>query len=161
MSERKKRMKTILKWLTTVILAVFLIFPATAYAGTSQAGDITASSGQTTQVFSHSNPEQGNMQQTIFFRGSSYHTGSRTSSSRVSGSSHYGTSGYNSYSGSRLGSGFGSHLFSFGAGWFFGSMFHPFGGSYGYGYHSFSLIGLLFDVLIIWVIWRIIRRIFR
>lgn len=70
---------------------------------------------------------------------------------------------YGSSYGSRYGfGGFGSHMFSFGTGLFLGSMFHPFGGYYGmggyYGYHGFSILSLLFDVLIIYIIWRIIRR---
>jgi hypothetical protein len=44
-------------------------------------------------------------------------------------------------------------------------MFHPFGGywggPFGYGYHGFSLFGILIDILILYIIFRIVRRFFR
>lgn len=148
-------MNSFSKWFTTVILAVFLLFPTVAYAGTSQ-NEVAVSAQM------HSNADNTTMQHTLFFRGSSYHSGSKSSSSRVSGS-RSGSSGYSSYGMGRsgFGSGFGSHLMSFGAGWFLGGMFHPFGGYYGSIYHSFSIFHFLIDLFIIWIIWRVIRRIFR
>ncbi|KPV42960.1 hypothetical protein [Alicyclobacillus ferrooxydans] len=91
----------------------------------------------------------------------------RRSTSRSYGYGGYGYSGsHQGYSGSRLGyGGFGSHLFSFGAGYMFGRLFHPFGSYYGYsgmyGYHHFSVLGLLFDLVILYIIWRVIRAFFR
>jgi hypothetical protein len=77
---------------------------------------------------------------------------------------HYSSYG-SGYSYTRPYGGFGSHLFSFGAGYMLGSFFHPFGGYYGfggmYGYHHFSIIGFLFDILILYIIWRVIRAFFR
>lgn len=99
--------------------------------------------------------------QTIGFRGGShgFHSFGRSSSRSFRGGSTF-RPGYG-----RLGGGFSSHMFSFGAGWMLGSMFHPFGGYYGWGsplgYHHFSLLGILFDLVILWIIWRIIRFIFR
>lgn len=56
---------------------------------------------------------------------------------------------------------FWSHAAAFGAGTFFGTMFHPFGGYY-YGHsYGFSLLGFLLDLLIIFIIIRIIKGIFR
>ncbi|MCL6593871.1 MAG: hypothetical protein K6T31_07835 [Alicyclobacillus sp.] len=57
-------------------------------------------------------------------------------------------------------SGWGSHLFSFGAGWLLGSMFHPFGYGVWGGYHSFSLFGLIFDLLLLYLLWRLVRWLF-
>ncbi|MCL6454164.1 MAG: hypothetical protein K6T78_11190 [Alicyclobacillus sp.] len=93
-----------------------------------------------------------------------YHSGFRSSSSRLR-SAPWSTGRYSGSYGTRTGSlfgyGTGSHLFSFGTGFLLGSMFHPFGGYYGLGYHSFSLIGLVFDLVILYIIWRIVRRFFR
>lgn len=52
---------------------------------------------------------------------------------------------------------------AFGLGSLFGSMFHPFGGGYGYGGFGggFSILGLLLDIFFIWLIFSFIRRIFR
>ncbi len=156
-------MKTVYKWLTAVILAAFLLIPATAYADSSKIGATGAEQPQAYEISNPVSPKHATKQDTIFYS-QSYHFGSRSASSRM-GKSLFGSTGYGSYSGSRSSSGFrfgiGSHLFSFGAGWFLGRMLHPFGGYYGYGYHSFSLFHILFDLFIIWVIWRVIRRIFR
>jgi hypothetical protein len=87
--------------------------------------------------------------------GGTYHSGYRSPSPGVSrgtyGSYNYGTSGWSS---------FGSHLFSFGAGWLLGSLFHPFGGYWGMTYHPFSLLGLLVDLILLAVIVMLVRRIF-
>ncbi|MGZ4032487.1 MAG: hypothetical protein ACXVP2_10060, partial [Tumebacillaceae bacterium] len=66
-----------------------------------------------------------------------------------------------SYTKSR--SGLGSFFGGMAVGGLLGSMFHPFGGGgyYGGGYGGgFSLFGLLFDVLVIYILYRIIRRLF-
>jgi hypothetical protein len=162
-------MKTILKWFTTIALALFMMAPV-GFAAVNNGGgslqDTTHSLKMEQVSFTH--PAAAKTSETIYYRGS-YHSGSRAPSSRVSGSRYsssrtgttYGSTGRSMFGGGLFGGGLGSHLFSFGTGWFIGSMFHPFGGYYGYGYHSFSLLGILFDILIIWIIWRIIRRIFR
>jgi hypothetical protein len=92
-----------------------------------------------------------------------YHSGFRAPSSGVSrpsssGSRFGGTGGYGF-----TGSGFGSHLFSFGAGWMIGSMFHPFGGYYGMGggYHGFSIFSLIIDIILIVLVWKFVRWILR
>jgi hypothetical protein len=93
--------------------------------------------------------------------------GSHSSSTRSSGTYH---SGYKSpsksfsksiFSGihSPRRSSFWSHAAAFGAGTFFGRMFHPFGGYYGHS-SGFSIFGFLVDILIIFIIIRIIKGIF-
>lgn len=87
--------------------------------------------------------------------GSTYHSGYKSPSSSVSRSS--------SYKGTTIskGSSFWSHAAAFGAGTFFGSMFHPFGGNY-YGHtYGFSMFGFLGDILAILIIIWIVKRIFR
>jgi hypothetical protein len=46
-----------------------------------------------------------------------------------------------------------------------GSLLHPFGGYYGWGpyyaYHGFSIFSLLIDALLIFIAWRLIRRLLR
>ncbi|GMA51242.1 hypothetical protein GCM10025857_25990 [Alicyclobacillus contaminans] len=39
-------------------------------------------------------------------------------------------------------------------------MFHPFGGYYGYGYHGFSLFGFIVDLILLYIAYRIVRRLF-
>lgn len=93
------------------------------------------------------------------FSGRSYSSPSRSTFGSTSRGYGYGGT---SLFGTR--SGIGSHLFSFGAGYMLGSLFHPFGGYYGfgggYGFHGFSLFGFIIDLIVLWVIWRIVRRLF-
>lgn len=89
-----------------------------------------------------------------------YHSGYKSPSSNVSRTpSSYNSP--NSYSRSSRSGSFWSHAAAFGAGAFFGHMFHPFGGHYYGSSYGFSFIGLLVDILVIYIIYRIIRRIFR
>jgi hypothetical protein len=179
-------MSAIFKWFATISLALFttivvslsitLAAPASFAAtenGASSLSNVTepAESGQIETISVSTEAATGTTLgttrlqngDTIYYRGS-YHSGSRAPSSRVSGSRYSGSrtsTTFGSTGRSMFGAGFGSHMFSFGTGWFLSSMFHPFGGYYGAGLHSFSLFGILIDVLVIWIIWRIIRRIFR
>ena len=90
----------------------------------------------------------------------SYSGSATRSHSLFGGSSHY--SGFGSSS--RYGGGLSSHLFSFGAGFLLGRMFHPFGGYWGYGagygYHHFSLFGLIFDLILLYILFRIVKFFF-
>lgn len=101
----------------------------------------------------------------FFIRGGSFHFSSHSSSRGFSGT--YGKPNYGFGSSSR--SGFGGFRYGsfsgfshFGAGFLLGSMFHPFGGYWGYsgvpGDHPFSFLGIIFDLIILWLIWRFIRR---
>lgn len=94
-----------------------------------------------------------------FHGGSGYSTGLRSPSPSV-GRSGYGSSGFGR---SGFGGGFGSHIFSFGSGMLLGSMFHPFGGYYGMGggYQGFSFFSLIIDIIILLVLWKIVRWVFR
>lgn len=93
--------------------------------------------------------------------GGGYSTGPRSPSSSVGRSYSGGGYGYSGFGRST----FGSHMFSFGSGFFLGSMFHPFGGYYGfgggYGYHGFSIMSFILDILIIVVLWKVVRWLFR
>ncbi|MCL6636450.1 MAG: hypothetical protein K6T26_00765 [Alicyclobacillus sp.] len=88
--------------------------------------------------------------------GGGYRSGYRTPSASA------GSYGFSRPSASPLpsSSGWGSHLFSFGAGWLLGSMFHPFGYGVWGTYHSFSLFGLIFDLLALYLLWRLVRWLF-
>jgi hypothetical protein len=87
--------------------------------------------------------------------GSTYRSGYKSPSSSVSRSNTY-----RSTQPSRRGGSFWSHAAAFGAGALFGGMFHPFGGSYFGHSYGFSFFGLLFDILIIFIIIKIVKSIF-
>ena len=53
-----------------------------------------------------------------------------------------------------------SHAGAFGAGMLFGRMFHPFGGYYFGHSYGFSLFGFLFDIVMLYIVYKIIKRIF-
>lgn len=98
---------------------------------------------------------------------SSFSSGSKTYSSGVrtpSSSVKRPSSSYNnSYSTSRSSSGWGKFFGGMAVGGLLGSMFHPFGGGgyYGGGYgHGFSFFGFLFDLLLIYIVYRIVRGLF-
>jgi len=84
---------------------------------------------------------------------STYRSGYKSPSSNVSRSTYKSTPTKRSS--------FWSHAAAFGAGTFFGSMFHPFGGHYYGQSYGFSMFGLLFDILMILVIVWVIKKIFR
>ncbi len=159
-------MKIVLKWFTTILLCMFLM-GSTSYASVQNFAPAVSNTTQThqqvPQISNASNKDFVHTNNNILYYRSSYHSGFRAPSSRVSKSRYSGSRSTYGSTGTRsvFGGGFGSHLFSFGAGWFLGGLFHPFGGYYGVGYHSFSIYHILFDIFIIWVIWRVIRRIFR
>ena len=70
------------------------------------------------------------------------------------------SSNYRYRSSTRSSSSFWRYAGAFGAGAFFGHLFHPFGGYYG-GYHyGFSFFGLLIDIIMILIIIRLIKWIF-
>lgn len=160
-------MKTVVAMVTALVL---LLAPVSASASTSTAVTYrtpvhTASHSVATTGTPHEQAAND-----VYARG--YRSGSRAPSSRVGGyRSQYSGSYGTPYGGAttRTGfGGFGSHLFSFGSGMLFGglfgSLFHPFGGYYGwgggYGYHGFSIFGLLIDLLLLYVAYRLVRRLF-
>jgi len=87
-------------------------------------------------------------------RSSSYRSGYKAPSSNVSR-----TKAYTRTQSSNRGS-FWSHAAAFGAGTFLGSMFHPFGGHYYGQSYGFSMFGVLIDILILFIIIRVIKGIF-
>jgi hypothetical protein len=161
-----------LKKLVTAIAAMLLmILPVPALAATGDAHRAPTPVATHQAAFTGASRTVAN--ETPYIRpGGSYHSGYRAPSSRVGGSRYSGQySGQ--YSGSYGGTstprygwgGFGSHLFSFGSGLLLGSLLHPFGGYYGWGpyyaYHGFSIFSLLIDLLLIFIAWRLIRRLLR
>ncbi|MFD1675860.1 hypothetical protein [Alicyclobacillus fodiniaquatilis] len=135
------------KWLLTLFAAICLWMPTTAFAETTTQTahmDVTEYAVQT----STSAPLHD------IRLGSSFRA-SRSFSSRARYTSRY-TSPYRT----RSGFGFGSHFLSFFAGYTFARLFNPFGFGYGYGV-GFGLFHIIFDIFLIWIIWRIIRRMFR
>ncbi|MCL6548449.1 MAG: hypothetical protein K6T30_06035 [Alicyclobacillus sp.] len=144
------------KWLAGLFAAAFLLWPAPAFAQP----DVPAISqpAQTATVTAPSTVTPARVPIEI----ARYHSGFR-SSSRIPSSWSTGrySGSYGTRTGSLFGYGTGGHLFSFGTGFLLGSLFHPFGGYYGMGYHSFSLFGLVFDLVILYIIWRIVRRFLR
>lgn len=161
------------KWLITVFSATMLWFPSVARADVQPITIAHVSAAaQTIQLttLTSSTYSDGPVLQAISSRsGSTYHSGFRSPSSSVRGSyggSSYGSSyggygGYGGYGSRSTFGGFGSHLASFGAGMFLGSMIHPFGYGYGGYYHPFSFGGLFVDLILFWIVISILRKIFR
>ncbi|MCL6446244.1 MAG: hypothetical protein K6T83_22825 [Alicyclobacillus sp.] len=126
------------KWLAALLAALAICSPTTAFAAIR-----VFRSGRSGGFFSS--------------RGTG---GSGFFSHAGTGATHYG-----SYYGAHVPHiGIGSHILSFGLGYLLGGMFHPFGGYYGYGggymYHPFSLIHVIIDLVLLWVIFRLVRRLF-
>jgi uncharacterized membrane protein len=91
---------------------------------------------------------------------STYHSGYKSPSSSVTRTPSYSHSSSNHYTQTSRSGGFWSHAAAFGAGAFLGHMFHPFGGHYYGGSYGFSFLGLLVDILIIAIIFKVIKSIF-
>jgi hypothetical protein len=100
-----------------------------------------------------------------------YHSGYRSPSSKVNGYSsnhnssytYQNTQSYSNYNQpqTKKSGGFLSHALAFGAGTLLGGMLHPFGGAYGSGgYHGFSVMGLLMDMIVIGIGLLVLRRLF-
>ncbi|MGD8188706.1 hypothetical protein ACQCN2_01780 [Brevibacillus ginsengisoli] len=150
------------KIIAFVTAFTMLFLPITASAKGFGGGHSTRSSGST--YSSHSSGF--NSYHSGVSNSQTYHSGYRSPSSNVSGSRSYGSNAP-SYSTPKSSGGFLSHAVSFGAGALLGSMFHPFGGGYGgyggyngFGTHSISIFGLLMDLLLIFIAYKIIRRLF-
>lgn len=142
------------KRLIIATMTLFLLLcPTVAFASTVFASKTInpVLSTQTAQAKSQSTA----VIQTIRSHGSFHSFGSR---SRSYGRSYGGfSSPYRRRSG--FGS-FGTHLFAFGSGLFLGRLFNPFGFGYGYGF-GFGFFHIIFDVFIVWILYRIIRAFFR
>ncbi|WP_155837197.1 hypothetical protein [Aneurinibacillus terranovensis] len=147
------------KWVSLIIIGVMVLAPASAYAKGFSGGSYSKGS-------SYSRSYSGGSSSIHSGSSSSgtYHSGYRSPSSNVGRSNSLNNNGYNySNNSNRTTGGFWSHAAAFGAGTFIGSMLHPFGGGYGYGmggFHSFSLIGLLVDLIILWIVFKVIGRLF-
>ncbi|MFB5190978.1 hypothetical protein [Alicyclobacillus fastidiosus] len=141
------------RWFIGLFSVLLLLCPTTAFAdsGSVPLHSASASTIQTATLTASSNPAHVQ----VIRGGRSY--SSRSYTSRSYSSRSYGGTGTRSY-GSPFG-GLGSHLFSFGAGFFLGHLFNPFGFGYGYG-PGLGLFHIIFDIFIIWIIWKIIRGMF-
>lgn len=136
------------KWMTILVMAMLIFAPTTAEArgfGGHSFSRSSYSSHYSSPFSSHSSG--------LF--------GSSKSSSGLFGSRSSSSGSYRTYA--RPMSGF--HFGSFGLGMLMGGLFHPFGGYYGmggyYGYHPFGFFRFIFDLFILWIIFRIIRSFFR
>ncbi|MBM7691597.1 putative membrane protein [Peribacillus deserti] len=87
----------------------------------------------------------------------SYNSGYRAPSRSVTKGSTYNRSQIPRRSGTGS---FFSHAAAFGAGAFLAHMFHPFGGTYYGASHGFSFFGILLDILLIVVVFKLFRRLF-
>jgi len=70
------------------------------------------------------------------------------------------SSNYRYRSSTRSSGSFWRYAGAFGAGAFFGHLFHPFGGYYGGSHYGFSFFGILIDIILILIIIRIVKWIF-
>ncbi|EPZ42514.1 hypothetical protein [Alicyclobacillus acidoterrestris] len=140
---------------------VLLLIPTSAFASVST--PVVSHSSATVQTATLTKAQHASVQVQPIRGGRSYT--SRSYSSRSYSSRSYSSPSYNSRTGTGTRTfgtpfgGLGSHLFSFGAGFFLGHLFNPFGFGYAYG-AGLSLFHILFDIVIIWVIWAIVRRMF-
>ncbi|WAH41885.1 hypothetical protein NZD89_27415 [Alicyclobacillus fastidiosus] len=141
------------RWIIGLFSIFFLLCPTTAFAASKSVPAHSAAESIVQTATLTSSSSQAHVQ--LIRGGRSY--SSRSYTSRSYSSRSYGGTGTRSF-GSPFG-GLGSHLFSFGAGFFLGHLFNPFGFGYGYG-AGLGLFHIIFDIFIIWVIWRIIRRMF-
>jgi hypothetical protein len=146
---------SIIKWWLSICSALFIFLPTIASANTFSSADVIRPSSSVVEPSQMASTSTGVQIEPI----RSYRSSTRSYGSRSY--SYSGSSSSRSYS-SGLGSGLGSHLFSFGAGMFFAHLlspvrYSPYGG-YGGG---FSIFHILLDVFVLWIIWRIVRRMFR
>ncbi|PLT27819.1 hypothetical protein [Peribacillus deserti] len=87
----------------------------------------------------------------------SYNSGYRSPSRSVTRGSTYNRATLPRRSGTGS---FFSHAAAFGAGAFLTHMLHPFGGMYYGASHGFSFFGILLDILLIVVVFKLFRRLF-
>jgi hypothetical protein len=152
------------KWLYSFMTAMMILMMAapTFAASHSSRGSF---SGGSRAVSSFSTPKYSS------YSSNKYSSGVRRPSSSVTSPtrSYNPSSSYSPYGTSSTKSGFGSFLGGMAVGGILGSMFHPFGyghslfGGYGGGYGytgGFSLLGLIFDIIIAVIAFKILRRLF-
>ncbi|MCL6598893.1 hypothetical protein [Alicyclobacillus macrosporangiidus] len=156
-------MKRLFAWW---IALLFACTPGVALAAPTDAA-VPAQSPAAVQITESGHPDATSAvaPQPVVLKPTAYRSGFRSPSPGVGTTRTYGST----YGSGGIGSSgvytaprpsIGSHLFSFGAGWLLGSMFHPFG-YYGMGvYHSFSLFGLILDILLLVVLWKLVRWLF-
>lgn len=137
----------------TLFTVCLFLFPTISFASTAVAP--TTSSMRITMQSAIAVNQPADEIQPIGFRGGSHSFGSHSFGSRSRSYSYSRPYGYRSGFGS-----FGSHLFAFGSGLFLGRLFNPFGYGYGYGF-GFGFFHIIFDVFIVWVLFRIFRGFFR
>ncbi|WP_462410320.1 hypothetical protein [Neobacillus sp. Marseille-QA0830] len=153
-------MKKAIKSLLSLVLLVSLAMPVSANAAGFSGGPQASAVGHTYST--KANSPQVTQVKTLRRSGSSYRSGYRAPSSSVRKAPSTSQSPYtNTQPTTKSTSGFWKGAALFGAGSLFGSMFHPFGGYYGGMHTGFSLMGLLFDILLIVVIVSMVKRIFR
>ncbi|WP_047152315.1 hypothetical protein [Aneurinibacillus tyrosinisolvens] len=149
--------------MTFLLIGILMLAPIPAFAKGFSGGHSTGHYGGSSITRSgHTGGYQSNGS---YSNGSTYHSGYRSPSSNVRNGS------YHNYNNSTPGKGGGflSHAAAFGGGALIGSMlgsmFHPFGGGYGYGGYGgmsqgFSFMGLIIDLIIIVVLFKLARRFF-
>lgn len=144
------------KWLFGLFSALCILMPTVAFASPfpTQTAPVaivqaTTAGGSTAQV------------QPIRGHSFGHSFGSRSFGSRSYGSRSYSSSrsSSRSYTSPRGFGGFGSHFASFGFGLMMGHLFNPFGYGYGYG-AGLGLFHIVLDIFIIWIVWKLIRRMF-
>jgi hypothetical protein len=145
------------KILSLVVVGLMLLAPAAVYAKGFSGGHSTGSSSSYSRSYHGSSTATNGATS-----GSTYHSGYRAPSPNVrNGSSSYSNPNIAT---NRSRGGFLSHAAAFGAGTLFGSMLHPFGGGYGgpgFGMGGgFSIFGILLDILIIWIVYKVVRGLF-
>lgn len=87
---------------------------------------------------------------------STYHSGYRSPSNKVTR-----VPSSTPYRGSSFGKSLATHAAAFGAGALLGHMFHPFGGYYNGARYGFSFLSILIDIIVILIIVRLVKGIFR
>ncbi|WCK52822.1 hypothetical protein PP175_15480 [Aneurinibacillus sp. Ricciae_BoGa-3] len=141
--------------LSLLVAGLMLLAPASVYAKGFSGGHSTGSSSSYSRSY-HGSPSvtKGTTS------GSTYHSGYRSPSPNVRSGSSYTNPNTGA---NRSRGGFLSHAAAFGAGTLLGSMLHPFGGGYGYGPGmggGFSIFGILLDILIIWIVYKVVKGLF-
>lgn len=151
------------KWLYSVMTAILIMMMAApAFAAShSFRGSF---SGGSRAVSSFSTPKYSSSSSSRYSSGVRRPSSSVTTPTR----SYNPSSSYSPYGTSRTKSGIGSFLGGMAVGGLLGSMIHPFGygnslfgGGYGGGYGGgFSLMGLIFDFIIVVIAFKVLRRLF-
>ena len=137
---------------------------SSSYTGTSSSGTYKSSSSYssptTSGTYRSSGSFSGTSGTTSPSSSTTYHSGYKSPSSSVTSRSSNYNSNYYNHNTSSTGRSIATHAAAFGAGALLGSMFHPVGGYYGGVHHGFSLLGFVFDIIGVVIIFAIIKAFF-